>query len=235
MKDLYSVLLELQRLDFEIEQNEAGLLQFEPQIDEVEGPLKALQQEVENSRRRLADMRVQVHKLEGAANNKRDRLRTYDARLERVRNAREEAAVRTEMDLVRRATEADEQEALELMEQTRRTDMKLDDMEKQLTKLRSEVEPRKQELLDARTDAQTRLAQLRDRRANHASRIDPGAVRFYDRVRSGKRRSALAPLKDDGACGNCFNIIPIQEQSEIRRANALKRCEACGVILYPED
>lgn len=235
MNDLYSELLELQKLDLEIEQNEASLLQFDPQIEEVEEPVNALQLEVENSRRRLADMRIQVHKLEGAANNKRDRLRTYETRLERVRNAREEAAVRTEMDLVRRATEADEQEALELMEQTRRTDMKLDDMEKQLTRLRGEVEPRKQELINARSEAQTKLAQLRDRRSNHASRIDPSSLRLYDRVRSGKRRSALAPLKADGACGNCFNIIPIQEQSEIRRANSLKRCEACGVILYPED
>ena len=235
MNDVYTALLQLQTLDREITQAEISLQTFEPQINEVEAPLKALQLEVENSRRKLADMRQQSHKLENAANNKRDRLKTYESRLERVRNAREEAAVRTEMDLVRRATEADEQEALEVMDQTKRTDLKLDEMEKQLAKLRSEVEPKKQELINARTEAENSLTQLRQRRAAHAASIDPAAARLYDRVRAGKGRAALAPLGPDGACGNCFNIIPIQEQSEIRRANALRRCEACGVILYPQD
>jgi predicted nucleic acid-binding Zn-ribbon protein len=42
----------------------------------------------------------------------------------------------------------------------------------------------------------------------------------------------VAPLTDEGACGHCFNILPLQEQSEIRRGDKLRRCEACGVILY---
>jgi predicted nucleic acid-binding Zn-ribbon protein len=44
----------------------------------------------------------------------------------------------------------------------------------------------------------------------------------------------VAPLKDEGACGHCFNILPLQEQAEIRRGDTLRRCEACGVILYVE-
>jgi predicted nucleic acid-binding Zn-ribbon protein len=35
----------------------------------------------------------------------------------------------------------------------------------------------------------------------------------------------------DGACGNCFSVIPLQLQNEVRRGGAMVRCEACGVIL----
>jgi predicted nucleic acid-binding Zn-ribbon protein len=233
MNELYSSLLELQSIDREIAQAEADLQKIEPQIHEAEAPVRGLQQEIEGLRTRLTEMRQQAGKLEQAANNKRDRLKQYEARLDRVRNAREEAAARAEMDLVRRAIDADEQEALELLEQSRRTDLKTDDLDRQLTKLRGEFEPRKLALSESLQAARQRLAAMRERRSNHSQRIDQTAVRLYERVRGTRGRAALAPLTPDGACGNCFNIIPLQEQSEIRRAATLKRCEACGVILYP--
>jgi predicted nucleic acid-binding Zn-ribbon protein len=58
---------------------------------------------------------------------------------------------------------------------------------------------------------------------------------MYERVRGGRTRLVVAPLTAEGACGNCFNILPIQQQSEIRRVDSLIRCEQCGVILYPDD
>jgi predicted nucleic acid-binding Zn-ribbon protein len=39
-------------------------------------------------------------------------------------------------------------------------------------------------------------------------------------------------MTPEGACGHCFNTLPLQEQSEIRSGSTLHRCEACGVILY---
>ncbi len=152
-----------------------------------------------------------------------------------MRNPREEAAARTELDLVRRAAEADEQEALEVMEQATRTELKLEEMERELEKVRAELEPQKQALYEERSGAEEALAVLRDRRENHALHLDDAALRLYERVRAGKTRVVLAKLMPDGACGHCFSMVPIQQQAEIRQGGTLHRCEACGVILYPED
>ena len=236
MNELYDSLLELQRLDEEITRSEARLAEIKPQLDEIEAPLALLQTEIETTRTRLSEMREKQKKLEQAANNKRERLKTYEARLERVRNPREEAAARAEMDLVRRAIDADEQESIELLEQSRRTDLKLDDMGRNLQKLKDEADPRRQEILAAQQAIQDEIARMRDQRNNQATRIDPNILRMYERVRGPRgNRRALAPLKSDGACGNCFNIVPLQERSEVRAGRDLRRCEACGVILYPED
>jgi hypothetical protein len=56
-------------------------------------------------------------------------------------------------------------------------------------------------------------------------------LRTYDAIRAGGRRVAVAELTDDGACSNCFGVIPLQLQNEIRHGEALIRCEGCGVIL----
>jgi hypothetical protein len=233
MQDLKTALLSLQDLDTEIIQARARLLEFEPLLKDVDQPLTALEAEVVATRGRLGEMREKARKLESAAETKRGRLRAYEERLMRVRNSREEAAARVEMDLIRRAADADDQEALEMMEQRTRTDLKLDDMEKQLEKVRAETAPRRDDLLRAQQEAQQQLAQLQDRRQNHAIRLDKATLRLYERVRSGRATTVLAPLTNEGACGHCFNILPVQEQSEIRNGNVLRRCEACGVILYP--
>lgn len=236
MNEVYISLLELQRLDRDLRQSEARLSEIQPQIDEVDAPIAALQKEIDTSRSRLEEMREKQKKLEQAANSKRERLKSYEARLERVRNPREEAAAKTEMDLVRRAIDADEQESIELLEQARRTDLKLDDLDRALQRLTEEAHPRRNDILTAQSTIQDEIARLREKRTSHTSQITPNALRLYDRVRGPRGdRAALAPLKSDGACGNCFNVVPLQERAEIRSGRELRRCEACGVILYPED
>ncbi len=235
MEEIYQSLLQLQEMDEEIAGAEARLAAYDPKLEELDAPAAALAREVEALRARLVEMRQDARRLERAAQEKRERLARYQERLDRVRNAREEAAARTELDLVRRAAEADELEALELMEQVTRTELKLEELEKELAKMRAEVEPRRQELLQERAGAEDALAVLRDRRENSALHLDAGALRLYERVRAGRTRMVLAKLLPDGACGHCFSLVPIQQQVEIRQGGSLHRCEACGVILYPVE
>lgn len=234
MEDQRQALLALQELDQEIERAERKLQEFEPQLQTVDLPVTNLEKEIALLRERLEEARAEARRLERGAEQKRERLRTYEERLMRIRNAREDAAVRTELDLIRRATEADETDAIEKMEQARRTDLKLDELLRNLEKQKAEVAPKREELLRAREEAATELAVLRDRRQNFTMRLEAQSLRLYERVRAGRTKRALAPLSPEGACGNCFNVLPIQQQLEVRREGALVRCEACGVILYPQ-
>jgi uncharacterized protein len=232
MESVYAALLALQELDDEIVRAETKLAGFDPQLREAEAPLTALTGEVETMRTRLAELRREAQRLERGSIQKRERLKTFEERLTRVRSSREEAAARTELDLVRRAVDAEEQDALEQMEQATRTDLKLDDMLKLLEKRRAEVEPRIAELQAERSGGEAEIAQLRERREAHAATVPVPTLRLYDRIRQGATKRALAPLTDEGACGHCYNVLPVQEQQQVRTAHSLNRCEACGVILY---
>ncbi len=232
MEPLHQALLALQELDQELYRAEIALRKFEPQLAEIENPLKNLEQEVEQTRKRLDELRLQAGKLERAAEVKRERLHATEARLQKVRNQREESAIHLEIDLVRKAADADDAEALQVMDQVTRTDLKLEELEKQLVKMREEATPRRAEVLSAKEEAESAFAVLRDRRENEAGHLDVQSRRLYDRVRKGKSSVALAPLTEEGACGHCFNVLPLQEQSMVKRGTSLHRCEACGVILY---
>lgn len=235
MDETYQALLDLQDLDEQMAEAKAKVREFEPELEELEAPVEELEEQVEAVRSRLEEMKAEERRLERGADDKRAQLEKYEARLERVRSAREEAAARTEIDLISKAIEADEDDALELIDQIRRTELKLDELEGKLADLRNEMAPKRETLLQERDEAADQLDILKDKRENKLIRLSDDAARLYERIRGGKTKVALAQLTKDGACGHCFSMIPLQEQNEIRRREALHRCEACGVILFAED
>lgn len=234
MEETFQALLALQELDRKIREKKRRVTEFEPELETVDAPVAEKKQEVDTLRKRLDELRTEIRRLERGAEDKRARLKKYEDRMERIRNAREEAALRTEMDLIRKAAEADEDEAVSMMEQATRTELKLDEAEEKLEGIRAEAEPRRKELIDERDSIEGDLQLLRDQRQNQLVRLDDRAATLYERVSGGKTDRVLASLTPDGACGHCFSLIPIQQQNEIRQARALYRCEACGVILYSE-
>jgi uncharacterized protein len=234
MEETYQTLLGLQDLDERMEEARRRVRSFEPELEALEAPVAAAQAEVDALRQRLVEMRAEVRRLERGAEDKQAQLQKYQDRLTRVRNAREEAAARTEIDLISRAVDADELDAMDLMDQVKRNELKLDDLEKKLKKLQEETSPQKAELERGRRDAEEQLEVLEQERQNKVVRLKGDAARLYERIRAGKTRVTMARLTADGACGYCFSMIPIQEQNLIRRREALHRCEACGVILYTD-
>lgn len=235
MNEPYSSLLQLQDMDQAIMKADALVADFAPRLQELRAPITALEREVEQARAKLEELRAQSTKLELGAENKREKLRVYQERVEKSKSIRDEAATRTEMDLIRRAIESEVDEGKDTADQVRRQDMKLDDLEKALAKVREEIGPGEAEMQGQIDEARQQFKILQDKRENQALHTDKAAARLYDRVRSGKRKTALAPLTADGACGICYNVLPMQEQAEIRQGTTVRRCEACGVILYPAD
>ncbi len=233
MNELYSSLLQLQEIDQQISQAESRLNALTPRITQLRSPLTALEQESADIRGQLDKLQHKVRKLEHGADNKRQRLKAFEEKAQKSRR-HDEAAVRAEMDLIRGAVEAEVAELEETSMQVRRGEMKLDELARNSSKVEEDIAPELREIEAERATMQRELEALQHKREAHAGHMNKAAVRLYDRVRMGKR-AALAPLTTDGACGSCFNVVPLQEQTEIRLANGIRRCEACGVILYAAE
>jgi len=226
-----NALKELQRLDLRIQEAHKRLLDFDPLLAEVEEPALALASEVTTARARLQEMKVEERRLELSTEEKRARVKRLDERLTGVRNLREEAAVSAELDMVKRSLQNDEQEAYTLIDQIRKLDARLAELDAALTEAQGQVKPKMQGLQDERESAKASVAALEAERTAFAESVDARELRLYESIRSGGRRLAVAELTEDGACGNCYGVIPLQLQNEIRHGRALIRCEACGVIL----
>lgn len=208
---------------------------FDPLFEEVEEPALILESDLNNTKKRLQEMKIEENRLELSVDDKGDRAKRLEERLGSVRNLREEAAVSTELDMVKRALQSDEQEALTLLDQIRKLDDRLAEVEEAFAEADKLVGPARDELIVKRDEAKAALASLQAERDAFVAGMDPAEIRMYEAIRQGGRRAAVADLTEDGACGNCFGIVPLQSQNEIRHGTALIRCEACGVILAAPD
>lgn len=227
-------LRELQKIDEEVRTLRSRIEAFDPRLAEVEEPALRLEEEFGKNRDRLDQMRTDARRLERGAEDKRDRAKRLDERLNQVSNLREEAAVRTELDLVRRAIEAEEQEALTLLEQVRRSELALEELDEATQAARAEVKPNQEAMLTERAALRERLAALRARRDVLLDTLGEPERRVYESFHGSGRKIVVAVLTEDGACGACYGMVPLQLQNEIRMGGALLRCEACGVILTAE-
>lgn len=226
-----TALKELQKLDVQIQEAKKRIRDFDPLFEEVEEPALILESELGTSRKRMQEMQLEERRLELSTKERKARAEKLDERLGGVRNLREEAAVSAELEMVRRALQNDEQEALSLIDLLRKGEERLAELEAAFAEASALVEPKRQGLLDEREAARKELARFESERAAFAGQMDPAELKIYDAIRGDGRRAAVAELTDDGACGNCFGMVPLQSQNEVRHGEALIRCEACGVIL----
>ena len=227
-------LREVQKLDERIREIGLATTLFDDRIAEVEEPALALESELSQLTERLAQMNADARSLERSADDKRARAEKMDQRLSRVSNLREEAAVKTELDLISRAIEGDEHEALQLLDQIRRSEEAAAELGTSAAAARSEVGPQREVLLAERQTFGDRLESFSARRVEILEHVGSVERRVYDSFHESGRPVVVAPLLEDGACGHCFGLIPLQLQNEIRRNESLIRCENCGVILTVE-
>jgi predicted nucleic acid-binding Zn-ribbon protein len=137
---------------------------------------------------------------------------------------------------VKRALENDEQEGLRLMDQLRKIDERLAELEAAFAEATELVGPKRDEILAQRAAAGEELDTMGQERDSFVSAIEASELKVYDAIRSGGRSVAVAPLTQDGACGHCFGMVPLQLRNEIAHSEGLIRCEGCGVILTaPEE
>jgi predicted nucleic acid-binding Zn-ribbon protein len=223
-----------QTLDERIRELRAAMASFDERLEEVEAPAAALEKELAQAEERVEQMRADVRRLERSSDDKRARGEKLDQRLNRVSNLREEAAVRAEVDMIRRAIETDEQEALQLLDQIRRLELSIDELGERTRAARGAVGPRQAQLLSERESYSSRLVTFEARRGALLSGVGSRERRIYDSFHQSGRKVVVAALHEDGACGLCFGVIPVQIQNQVRRGEGLVQCEACGVILTAE-
>ena len=228
-------LKELQNLDQAIAAIRSSAQSFDLLLEEVNAPVARLEQEVEALEKRLTELKLEENRIELTIEERRVRAAKLQERMDAVRNVREEAAVHAELEMVQRALESEEQEALSLLDQIKRLEERFEEQEAAYQEALAEVEPHREELVEEQQSSDGKLEALQAERDAFAAGIDPGERRIYDSIMAGAGDVAVAELTQDGACGNCYNMVPLQIQNQIRHGEGMVRCEGCGVILTPES
>ena len=226
-----SRLLELQTMDRRIRDFGDRIESFGSRLEEVGEPARKLADEVAATEIRLRDLKVEERRQRRAAEDKRLRVHRLEERLNLVRTVREEAAVQAELGMVRRALDQEEQDVINLLDQIGRIEDRLDEQRAGMEEALSAMAPMREEILAEQEAVRSEAESLKLSRELFAQGIERRYLEVYEELAKGGRRVAVAPITEDGACGSCFSLIPLQIRNEIVSAGRLVSCEECGVIV----
>lgn len=230
MKESLFKLLELQEIDHQVDALDRVRRDYPTEIALIDQEIEEARRQVQENHARREDIektrRHHERELEAAIAD----LKKRQDRLYEVKTNREYDALQVEIEACRGRVSEHENAILS-------AEMALEELLPRVQNLEETCAETEKERLKHRESLQQKLNSIgaevglhQEKRETVRVHIHPQALVAYDRIRKGRSGLAVVRLVK-GACGGCFQEIPPQRVSEVRRNSRVIVCESCGRIL----
>jgi hypothetical protein len=234
----FDKLIELQRVDVEINATNSLLDAVPAQLEAIDQAIRLTAEIVAQAKEKLAANQKKRRDLEGEVKSFKEQAAKFKRQLNDVKTNKEYSALLKEIEEAQHKVDAIEEEILNQM-------IAADDVEKEI---KAAQERQAEEESRLRKDRETILAEkaaletkkgglTREREAVFPS-IPAEPLRLYLRIVKKMGGVALSPVTDD-FCSICQMRVRPQMLDDLMAMKETILCEACGRILYwvkpPED
>jgi predicted nucleic acid-binding Zn-ribbon protein len=231
MKESLLKLLNLQRIDTELNKLRKVQTDYPEAIAELRKKLETAKQAVDDKKQQAIDLDKTRRHLEGELETIQADLKKHQDRLYEVKTNREYDALQIEIEVLGNRADENETIILEGIEQH-------DDLKTMLEEEESAYKALKADYLGQIQDLQSRLDLVdgeasgwRKQRSVAEELVERPALSNYNRIRRVVRDGVAVVPIGKGSCGGCFRQLPPQRRMEVRRQDRIIRCENCGRIL----
>jgi predicted nucleic acid-binding Zn-ribbon protein len=227
-------LLDLQAKDLALLGTDLQIKALDEEIAALDAALDHARSDVEATRRRLEEGVKRREELEKVIEAQRIQQEKRRTRIEQVKTAREVQALMTELDLARQVLARQESDWVKAAELNQQQESAVQEAEQRLSALEGDQSGERARLDEARTELAAERETARQVRETSASTVERTLRMRYDRLWTSRTTTVVVALRGD-ACGACYTAVPRNRRSQIRAGTHIEGCEACGVILYPEN
>ena len=231
MKDSLLKLLNLQRIDTELDKLKQVQADYPEAISDLRGKLETAKQSVDAKKEQASDLEKTRRQLEGELETIQADLKKHQDRLYEVKTNREYDALQIEIEVLRNRADENETIILEGIEQHDELKTMLEEEERAYKALEADYRGQIQDLQNRLDLVDGEASGWREERSVAEELVDRPVLSNYDRIRRVvKDGVAVVPI-GKGSCGGCFRQLPPQLRVEVRRQDRIIRCENCGRIL----
>ncbi len=236
MKHQLEQLARLQEIDDQLAMLERSKGDYPQRIEELDNTLNQRLQDAEEVEKGQGELEKEKRQLERHVSDYEGKLEKLQVRLADVRTNKEWDALQKEMDSAKEELSGEEERLLEVMEELETMGASAESDDTELKDYRVGAEAEIKDLKEKLGSVDSKMAKIRSERDALSVQIDDSLKRIYNRVKQGKQGTAVVPVVR-GACGGCYNRIPPQTLTEVRRAETPITCENCGriIIWFGED
>lgn len=232
INDHIQKLVELQRLDDEIHEQEITQVSAPREVEELQAKFDILENRRNGALDKMAHLQDQKKRLSLEIDDDSAKIKKSRNKMMQVGNAREYNAMIREMDNMERSNRTREEERLTLLEA-------LQDHEKVLDAINQEYEALKSDLDHKREHLEAIMAEARDRmeiklreRSKYSEGIPGPIFRRYEFIRKRLEHPVIVAV-DEGICSGCHIAIPPQTYIDLQQAGTqILSCPNCQRLIY---
>ena len=223
-------LIELQEIDSQLDDLNSLLGDLPKMVDDLNSQEHSLITKVQDDKKRSKNINLSLNKSETANKIIQEKIDKLTDQLFLVTNNKQYDALTLEIDHLKEKKENHESQILAHIEENEELEKSIDENEKLLTELKSDLDVRRKKLETALSETADEKAALENSREKQISKIDSSTIQIYSKVISARSGVAVVPLSGD-SCGGCGAALPIQMASEIRGGKT-HTCFNCGRFVY---
>ena len=223
-------LIELQEIDSQLDDLNSLLGDLPKMVDDLNSQEHSLITKVQEDKKRSKNINLSLNKSETANKTIQEKIDKLTDQLFLVTNNKQYDALTIEIDHLKEKKENHESQILAHIEENEELEKSIDENEKLLTELKSDLDARRKKLETALSETADEKAALENSREKQISKIDARTIQIYSKVISARSGVAVVPLSGD-SCGGCGAALPIQMASEIRGGKT-HTCFNCGRFVY---
>ncbi len=231
MKPELSILVRLQGIDLEIRKLKKEKERLPERYDALNETIEQKEGEIEELKDKLADLRTRKTEVEDELELELERLKKSQQKLSAVKTGREFQALSKEIEEIKKANKAREDEILQLEEDIETVKKEVESRKKEIEGYEKEAAAEKKHINAKEKEYDKKIASLTKERDEVAKEVKPDLLARYNFL-SDKRDGVVVAVVDQGVCSACNMNIPPQMFNELLREERILFCPSCQRIIY---
>ena len=224
-------LIDLQTMDLVLRERNEAIDALERRVADLESQLAEQRGLLEACRSERAQIEARRRDLEGTLAAEESKMKDRRMRLNRIRNEKEAAAVRREIEVGKEENQKLEEELMTIFEQVDTVSTR----EREIQQTFDTLEQRRAEE-QTRADEEISLLSIdlddkRRARESLAKTIEDALRRQYETISMRRRGLAVVEVRG-GSCQGCHMRVAPQLVNDIQRNQGVVLCPSCHRILY---
>lgn len=234
MKELLSLLRDLQKVDSAIEKIQGRKTQLPGLIEALDGTFTASREAMEEQKNRLQEATRKHKEKEELLRRGQESLKKAKARQFEVKTNKEYEAVLKEIENLEIRNSQAEDAILEAMEEIDQVRVLLQDIERDFERTQQRYEGERTERATELSAADEELRMAREKGQALRGTIPPDLLKRYDAIRNVNSGLAVIGVWKE-VCQGCRMNLPPQLYNEIQQGKEIRFCPNCNRILYWDD
>lgn len=231
MNQNLSLLIELQKLDLEIDRDEKERKKVLAEADRYTKEIEELEKDLLEKEAQLKKTKREKRIKEGKIEEIDLLLAKHEEEKYKVKSQDEFAALEKEITLAKDQKEKVENLLLELMEKEEELTNSIPLLREKTERGREDREIKRKKLATYLDNFTLTREKLEGERKNLTLNLDPIFLEQFEHLKKTRDGLAVIPTKD-GACGGCHVKLSASLMGRVRKGQGVVYCENCNRILY---